>query len=100
MTACELCKGACCESILLPIDASPMTTEFYEARGSVFELYGHQYAELPARCPYLSNLGKCMTYAQRPVACSRFVVGSVMCVTAIKRRRPDRAEAIMALLPA
>jgi len=96
--ACELCKGACCESILLPIDASPTTTEFYDARGSVFQLHGFQYAELPARCPYLSKAGKCMTYSQRPVACSRFVVGSTMCVTAIKRRRPEQAEAIMALL--
>ena len=98
MTACELCKGACCESILLRIDTSPMDTEFYEARGSVFQLHGFQYAELPARCPYLSNIGKCMTYAQRPVACSRFEVGSVMCVTAIERRRPDQAKAIKALL--
>lgn len=55
-------------------------------------------AELPARCPYLSKAGKCMTYSQRPVACSRFAVGSTMCVTAIKRRRPEQAEAIMALL--
>ena len=98
MTACELCKGACCESILLRIDTSPMTIEFYEARGSVFELHGYQYAELPARCPYLSNLGKCMTYAQRPVACSRFEVGSTMCLTAIERRRPAQAKAIIALL--
>jgi len=98
MTACELCKGACCESILLPIDASPTTTEFYDARGSVFEIFGQTMAELPARCPYLSKAGKCMTYSQRPVACSRFAVGSTMCVTAIKRRRPDQAEAIMALL--
>lgn len=98
MTACELCKGACCESILIPIDPSPLTTEFYEARGSVFEIHGQPYAELPARCPYLSNLGKCMTYAQRPVACSRFVVGSAMCVQAIRRRRPTQAEAILALL--
>ena len=75
-----------------------MTTEFYEARGSVFEIVGRTYAELPARCPYLSKAGKCMTYSQRPVACSRFVVGSLMCVTAIKRRRPDQAEAIIALL--
>ena len=98
MTACELCKGACCESILIPIDSSPMTTEFYDTRGSVFEIYGRTYAELPARCPYLSKAGKCMTYAQRPVACSRFEVGSLMCVTAIERRRPDQAKAIMALL--
>lgn len=75
-----------------------MTAEFYEARGSVFEIYGSTFAELPARCPYLSNTGKCMTYAQRPVACSRFAVGSTMCVTAIQRRRPDQADAIMALL--
>ena len=98
MTACELCKGACCESILLRIDTSPMDTEFYEARGSVFQLHGFQYAELPARCPYLSKHGKCMTYAQRPVACSRFEVGSLMCVTAIQRRRPNQADSIMALL--
>jgi hypothetical protein len=38
-----------------------------------------------------------MTYSQRPVACSRFTVGSLMCVTAIERRRPDQAEAIKAL---
>jgi Fe-S-cluster containining protein len=98
MTACELCKGACCESILLRIDTSPIETEFYDARGSVFQLHGFQYAELPARCPYLSKAGKCMTYAQRPVACSRFAVGSTMCLTAIQRRRPDQAEAIRALL--
>ena len=98
MTACELCKGACCESILLPIDASPTTTEFYSARGDVFQIVGRTYAELPARCPYLSKAGKCMTYSQRPVACSRFAADSTMCVTAIQRRRPDQADAIMALL--
>ena len=96
--ACELCKGACCESILLPIDASPTTTEFYAARGSVFMIATSTFAEVPARCPHLSGSGKCKTYANRPVACSRFPVGSVMCLTAIERRRPEQAEAIMALL--
>ena len=96
--ACKLCKGACCESIMLRIDTSPIETEFYDARGSVFQLHGFQYAELPARCPYLSKAGKCMTYSQRPVACSRFVVGSTMCIAAIERRRPDQAEAIKALI--
>jgi Fe-S-cluster containining protein len=98
MTACELCKGACCESILLPIDASPTTTEFYAARGEVFMIVGRTFAELPSRCPHLSQSGKCKTYDNRPVACSRFAVGSTMCVTAIQRRRPDQADAIMALL--
>lgn len=96
--ACELCKGACCESILIQIGNDPMTTEFYEARGSVFDIAGRTFAELPARCPYLSKAGRCMTYSQRPVACSRYVVGSLMCVATIERRRPDKVEAIKALL--
>jgi hypothetical protein len=96
--ACELCKGACCESILIPIDASPTTTEFYAARGEVFQIVGRTFAELPSRCPHPSGSGKCKTYANRPVACSRFAVGSTMCVTAIQRRRPDQADAIMSLL--
>ncbi len=96
--ACELCKGACCESILLPISPAPTSTEFYAARGSVFHIAGSTFAEVPARCPHLSGSGKCKTYASRPVACSRFTVGSVMCLTAIERRRPDQAEAIRALL--
>jgi Fe-S-cluster containining protein len=98
MTACELCKGACCESIVLPINASPTTTEFYAARGEVFMIAGSTYAEVPARCPHLSQSGKCKTYSNRPVACSRFTVGSTMCLTAIERRRPAQAKAIMALL--
>jgi len=96
--ACELCKGACCESILLPIDASPTTTEFYAARGSVFQIVGRTFAEVPARCPHLSGSGKCKTYANRPVACSRFAVGSTMCLTAVQRRRTDQADAIIALM--
>jgi len=96
--ACELCKGACCESILLPISPAPTSTEFYAARGSVFMIATSTFAEVPARCPHLSQSGKCKTYDNRPVACSRFTVGSVMCLTAIERRRPDQAEAIIALL--
>ena len=98
MTACELCKGACCESILLPIDSSPMTTEFYSARGSVFQIANLNFAEIPSRCPHLSGSGKCKSYASRPVACSTFPVGSPMCLVAIERRRPDQADAIKALL--
>ena len=83
---------------MLPINASPTTTEFYAARGEVFYIDGRTFAEVASRCPHLSGSGKCKTYANRPVACSRFAVGSTMCVTAIKRRRPDQADAIMALL--
>jgi Fe-S-cluster containining protein len=83
---------------MLPINASPTTTEFYAARGEVFYIEGRTFAEVASRCPHLSQSGKCKTYASRPVACSRFTVGSTMCVTAIQRRRPDQADAIMALL--
>lgn len=75
-----------------------MTQEFYRARAEVIEIYGATFTEIPHRCPQLSNSGRCKTYANRPVACSRFAVGSTMCLTAIDRRRPDQAEAIKALI--
>ena len=76
--ACKLCKGACCESVMLPIDRNPMTAEFYRARGEVFYIHGQPVAEIASRCPSLSSTGKCKCYASRPVACIRFVVGSTM----------------------
>jgi hypothetical protein len=96
--ACKLCRGACCESVMLLIDRNPLTAEFYCARGEVFAINGNPVAELPCRCPHLSNSGKCKTYASRPVACIRFEAGSTMCLAAIERRRPDQAEAIIALI--
>ncbi len=98
MTACELCKGACCESLMAPIDDTPTSEEFYRTRGSVFRQGFRSFVELPCRCENLSGTGRCKTYATRPVACVRFEVGSAMCVTAITRRRPDQADAIMALI--
>ena len=95
--ACKLCKGACCESVMLPIDRNPMTAEFYRARGKVFYIHGQPYAEVASRCPSLSGTGKCKCYTSRPVACIRFVVGSTMCQAAVERRRPNQAEAIKAL---
>ena len=96
--ACKLCRGACCESIMLPIDRNPLTAEFYSARAEVFAVNGQPIAEIPYRCPSLSSSGKCKCYASRPVACIRFAVGSTMCLAAIERRRPDQAEAIKALI--
>jgi Fe-S-cluster containining protein len=96
--ACELCRGACCESMMMTIDNNPVTTEFYRARASVFTIDSLPAIEIDSRCPSLSASGKCKCYASRPVACIRFAVGSTMCLTAIERRRPDQAEAIKALI--
>ena len=96
--ACKICKGACCESIMLSIDRNPLTAEFYRARGEVFAINGHPFAEMPSRCPHLSGSGKCKTYASRPVACIRYEVGSALCLATIERRRPDQADAIKALI--
>lgn len=84
---------------MAPIDDTPTSVEFYRARGEVFSHGLRTLVELPCRCRHLSGTGRCKTYATRPVACVRFEVGSAMCVFAVSRRRPDQAEAILALMP-
>ncbi len=95
--ACALCKGACCESILvnsLPVDQD--NTEFYRARG--FNVTG-DYAWIETRCPQLDACGKCAIFATRPKQCVAYPVGGAACRITVKHRRPDQAEAILALLP-
>jgi Fe-S-cluster containining protein len=98
LNACNLCAGACCESLLFGIPSNPVTREFYSVRAEVFEADGITVAEIPCVCPNLSKEGRCNIYPNRPYACSNFKPGSSMCLAAIKRRRPDKADQIMALL--
>jgi Fe-S-cluster containining protein len=96
--ACKLCKGACCESLLIPIDRNPMVTEFYDVRSVTLEIKGQPFAKIESRCPLLKECGRCRIYASRPVACIRYEVGSPMCLATVERRRIDQAEAIKALM--
>lgn len=101
--ACKLCRGACCESLLFPINGDiPSHVEFYDIRARLLASNGKPtHAEVEARCPKLLKSGKCSCYATRPQECQTFAVGSLECRFAVKYRRPEsKAKAIFAILNA
>ena len=95
--ACKLCQGACCESLLVPIESDKLSQDFWSTRGRTFELHDQKFVELEIRCKHLCN-GRCGIYKDRPEACIIYEVGSQACITTIKARRPDQADAIIALI--
>ena len=98
--ACEVCRGACCESLYIPVLRDKVTRDFYSTRGSVFTILGqpHDMAELDARCRHLDACGKCSIHDTKPAACSAFEVGCKECRLAIKRRRSQKADDIIRLI--
>lgn len=96
---CEICKGACCESMLFVYPSGlPIMDEFYAARGRLYRAEG--VIELETRCPNLiRKTGKCGIYACRPQVCKDYAVGSTMCRRTIALRRPGRTgEDILAAI--
>ena len=86
---CEICKGACCESMLFFYPSGlPIMDEFYAARGRNHP--EHQVVELETRCPNLQKSGKCGIYSCRPQVCKDYKVGSAMCLKTIAIRRPGK----------
>jgi len=100
--ACEVCRGACCESVYVPILRDKDTREFYATRGSVFTIYGQKndMAEIDSRCRHLDACGLCTIHDSKPAACDAFEVGCKECRLAIKRRRADQADRIISLIDA
>lgn len=98
--ACELCKGACCESIVVDGNLNTKVDEWLVARGRSFTIntiggVPVQKIEIETVCPSLS-LGKCIRYEFRPEMCKEFEVGSKDCRDTVKRRR-ENWESIFAL---
>jgi Fe-S-cluster containining protein len=94
--ACELCRGACCEtfaldlrSVALPPDAMRWLT-----------LHGRKSPigwEVQQPCSAL-RAGKCSIYHDRPQVCRSFAPGCDACRYCVESRRPAQAAAILALL--
>ena len=94
MTACELCRGACCESLLEPVPIDPVISEFRRARGKQIT---PKLIETETVCPSLKD-GRCDRYNRRPAICEAYKVGGRDCRETVKRRRPKQAASILALL--
>ncbi len=90
--ACELCRGACCESIVV---ASPKTDE-----GRWLAYHGAELTdgktEIAAPCSKLCD-GKCTVWKNRPMPCVIFEVGGADCRATVKRRRENWREIIEAM---
>ena len=89
--ACEICRGACCESVAIERFLPPVVTEsdWWKVRTKP----SPQGRTLECRCPKLQG-GKCVIYDMRPVACQTFAVGSFACRAAVVTRRPEQATEI------
>lgn len=97
---CMVCRGACCETILLPATLQ-LDEEWAEARGIrrftvTRDFGGLDCIEVPCACPKLSPMGACSIYDRRPTLCADFTVGGVACLSAIGRRRtPEKQREIL-----
>ena len=92
--ACSLCRGACCEGIILPVKFRDSDIQKW------FALHGTQTdvgVYMECKCSALKR-GKCSLYESRPNVCKDFPVGSPGCISAIKRRRPFKEEQIRRLI--
>ena len=93
--ACELCRGACCESITLNVQHKSADVERW------IDLHGQRIAgglNMDCACTALVD-GKCSIYDTRPGVCQDFQVGSVNCLVSIGRRRtPEQRAAIIEVM--
>ena len=97
--ACEVCRGACCESLIFPAPELGDQREFMEARGTEFPIWGH--IEVESRCKHLCKDGLCSIHTARPKVCQDYKVGGLLCLLTIQRRRSkEQAEAINAAIDA
>jgi len=92
--ACEKCRGACCEGLILPQTMSSDVNRWLWFHG--FVVPGG--VMIPAKCCHLRN-GYCAIWEQRPNVCSEYQVGGIDCRKTIMALRLWDADAIEALLP-
>lgn len=92
--ACALCRGACCETVMLPIEGEVPVTLL---------LRGHQEADgfrLTSPCRHLSRKGLCRIHDDKPLLCREYEVGGEGCRAAVLSQRPMIADRIFSVLDA
>lgn len=81
--ACQICRGACCEAIMLPPWWDPEDTRWLAMHGRLVD----GRVELFCPCHNLRPDGSCAIYEGRPRTCRVYVVGGEACLRAVARRR-------------
>ena len=90
--ACELCRGACCESLVFPVakqsGSHSANTVWLRYHG---EPVGDQEVELECKRRMLKD-GKCSVNQTKPKICEDFKVGGIACRATVRRRRANWLE--------
>ena len=111
---CEECRGACCESICMPLFENPSgsfiineNNRWLAAHGTVEPSKEKQVqaydkdgkplgvqnimigdrVKLEVRCTKLTDGGRCSIYDSRPLPCVLYEPGGVDCLSTVKERR-------------
>lgn len=90
--ACDACKGACCETLVLRLPEDGEVRVWLQLRGRAES----NQIRLDAPCSALDH-GKCSIYTCRPEPCRVFEVGSPQCVASIRAQRPKDAARLIRL---
>lgn len=91
--ACDLCKGACCETMTLVLKEDTETYKWIVLygtptdRGVIFD----------TPCKMLAKDGRCRIHKTRPKICSQFRVGSKACRRAVTDRRYNKDKIFKAM---
>ena len=91
--ACELCRGACCETMVIPIRREEMSNDeavWIGMRGKVID----DSVVLRCACSNLAEDGSCGIYATRPQVCRTYEVGGPECRTTVRLFRRAQAADI------
>ena len=82
MTACQLCRGACCEYVVVKRDES--NDDKWDWLCYHGEVTGN-VVKIPTPCSKFRD-GGCSIYPDRPKMCRDFRVGCSLCVQAVSTR--------------
>lgn len=93
---CGECRGACCESICIPLFDNPTgnfmineNNRWLAAHGTLDpakETIGDR-VKLEVRCNKLTDKGECGDYEKRPLPCVLYEPGGPDCLATVKARR-------------
>jgi hypothetical protein len=90
--ACLICRGACCESVVVPRTGEAENDKWLLLHGEPSDLGG---VVLACRCKALQDDGSCGVYQGRPQPCQDFKVGCMRCRESVEMKRSAEVAALV-----
>ncbi len=80
---CDECRGACCETIIIPLSVHEDTDRWVILHG---QRVGARVA-LNCKCTALTEGGRCSIYSDRPEICQAYPAGGADCLETVRAFR-------------